>query len=134
MPLKYLSDFWRTLVMSLINCKISLFLPWAANCVIINPTNAGIFATTNTRLYVPVVTLSTRDNAKLPKQLKSGCTCTVNWNKYQSKISTQAQNLYLLYFVQVPQEWIEFLFYHSKILPTEQHKQHITSKNRNRTL
>ena len=134
MPLKYLSDFWRTLVMSLINCKISLFLPWAANCVITNPTNAGIFATTNTRLYVPVVTLSTRDNAKLPKQLKSGCTCTVNWNKYQSKISTQAQNLYLLYFVQVPQEWIEFLFHHSKILSTEQHKQHISSKNRNRTL
>ena len=134
MPLKYLSDFWRTLVRSLINCKISLFLPWAANCVITNPTNAGIFATTNTRLYVPVVTLSTRDNAKLPKQLKSGCTCTVNWNKYQSKISTQAQNLYLLYFVQVPQEWIEFLFHHSKILSTEQHKQHISSKNRNRTL
>ena len=134
MPLKYLSDFWRTLVMSLINCKISLLLPWAANCVITDSTDAGILATTNTKLYVPVVTLSTRDNAKLPKQLKSGCTCTVNWNKYQSKISTQTQNLYLLYFVQVPQEWIEFLFYHSKILPKEQHKQDIISKNRNRTL
>ena len=69
MPLKYLSDFWRTLVMSLINCKISLFLPCTANCVITNSTDAGIFATTNTKLYVPVVTLSTRDNTKLQSNL-----------------------------------------------------------------
>ena len=68
-PLKYLSNFQRTLKMSLIN----LILTWSANCVIvyINVANQGaIFEITEANLYVPVVTLSTQDNAKLLTQLK----------------------------------------------------------------
>ena len=61
-PLKYLSNYWRTLEMPLINCEISIILTWSANCVIIymNVANQGTtFVITETKLYVPVVTLST---------------------------------------------------------------------------
>ena len=74
-PLKYLSNFWRTLEMPLINCEVNLILTWSANYVIVstNVANQGAtFTITKTKLYVPVVTLSTQDNAKLLTQLKSG--------------------------------------------------------------
>ena len=77
---KYLSNFWKTLYMPLINCEINLILTWSANCVISNSAaNQGTtFATTDTKLYVPVVTLSTDDNAKLLQQLKSGFKHIIN--------------------------------------------------------
>ena len=87
-PLKYLSNFWRTLEMPLINCEVELILNWSANCVIIytNVNNqVPTFTITETNLYVPVVTLSTQDNAKLLPQLKSGFKRTISWNKYLSK-------------------------------------------------
>ena len=56
-PLKYLSNFWRTLEMPLINCEVNLILTWSSTCVITNSRSAGRFAITNTKLYVPVVTL-----------------------------------------------------------------------------
>ena len=71
-PLKYLSNFWRTLEMPLINCEVSLILTWSSTCVITNSTGAGAFEITDTKLYIPVVTLSMQDNAKLLQQLKSG--------------------------------------------------------------
>ena len=71
-PLKYLRNFWRTLEMSLINCEVNLILTWPKDCVITNSTGEGKFAITETKLYVPVVTLSTKDNEKLLQQLKSG--------------------------------------------------------------
>ena len=55
-PLKYLSNFWKTLEMSLINCEVNLILTWPKNCVITNSTGEGKFAITETKLYVPVVT------------------------------------------------------------------------------
>ena len=66
-PLKYLSNFWRTLEMPLINCEINLILTWSANCVTSNAAANQVttFAITDTKLYVPVVTFSTEDNAKL---------------------------------------------------------------------
>ena len=67
-PLKYSSNFWRTLEMSLIDCKINLILTWSANYVIIYANVANQdpeFEITETKFYVPVVTLSTDDNAKL---------------------------------------------------------------------
>ena len=70
-PLKYLSNFWRTLQMPLINCKVNSILTWSSTCVITNSTGAGTFEITYTKLYVPVVTLSTTDNCKLLQQLKS---------------------------------------------------------------
>ena len=75
--LKYLSNFWRNLEMFLINCEIKLDLNWSKNCVIV-ANNATTFFITDTKLYVPAVTLSTQDNAKLLKHLKSGFKRTVN--------------------------------------------------------
>ena len=98
-PLKYLSNFWRTLEMPLINCEVNLILTWSKDCVITNSTGAGKFKITETKLYVPVVTLSTQDNAKLLQQLKSGFKRTINWNKYQSDPKTYAQNRYLNHLV-----------------------------------
>ena len=65
LPLKYLSIFWRTLEMPLINCEVNLILTWSKDCVITNSTGTGKFEIKDTKLYVPVVTLSTQDNAKL---------------------------------------------------------------------
>ena len=64
-PLKYLSNFWRTLEMSLINCEVNLILTWLSTCVITSSTGTGTFNITDTKLYVPAVTLSTEDNSKL---------------------------------------------------------------------
>ena len=58
-PLKYLSNFWRTLEMPLINCEVNLNLTWSSTCVITNSNGAATFEITDTKLYVPVVTLST---------------------------------------------------------------------------
>ena len=93
-PLKI--NFWRTLEVRLINCEISLILTWSSTCVITNSTGAGKFEITDTKLYIPVVTLSTQDNAKLLQQFKSGFKRTIDWNKYQSNPKTYAQNRYLI--------------------------------------
>ena len=94
-PLKYLSNFWRTLEMPLINCEIELILTWSKNCVIIytdvdnqDPT----LTITVTNLYVPIVTLSTQDNAKLLPHLKSGFKRAISWKKYLAKPELLAQN------------------------------------------
>ena len=84
-PLKYLSNFWRTLEMPVINCEVNLILTWSSTCVITNSTGAGTFEITDTKLYVPVVTLSTQDNSKLLQQLKSGFKRVISWNMYLSK-------------------------------------------------
>ena len=70
-PLKYLSNFWRTLEMPLINCEVNLVLTWSKDYVIANSTGEGKFKINDAKLYVPVVTFSTQDNAKLIQQLKS---------------------------------------------------------------
>ena len=57
------------------------------------------FTITDTKLYVPVVILSTQDNAKLFQQLKSGFKRTINWNKYQSKVTLQERNQFLYYLI-----------------------------------
>ena len=91
--LKYLSNFRITLEM-----KINLILTWSITCFIIDNPIAGqerIFTITDTNLYVPIRTLSIQDNAKLLQQLKSGFKRTINWNKYELKLTVQAQNQYL---------------------------------------
>ena len=84
-PLKYLSNFWRTLEMSLINCEINPILTWSSTCVITNSTGAWTFKITDTKLYVSIVTLSTQDNSKVLQQSKSGCKRVISWDKYLSK-------------------------------------------------
>ena len=87
-PLKYLSNFWRTLERSLINCEINLEikldLNWSKNRVIVanNANQDTTFSITDTKFYVPVVTLSIEDNIKLLEQIKSGFKRKINWNKY----------------------------------------------------
>ena len=67
-------------------------MTWSTTCVITNSNGAETFAITDTKLYVPVVTLSTQENAKLLQQLKSGFKRVINWNKYLSKPELLAQN------------------------------------------
>ena len=131
----------RTLDIPLINCEINLILAWSENCVITskatrdadpdadptvaetnNPTGTK-FKITDTKLYVPVVTLSTKDDNKLLEQLKTGFKKTIRWIKYRSGMckQTKANNLnYLtdstfsranrLFILSFENEMIEFLF------------------------
>ena len=96
-PLKYLSIFWRSLNNSLIHCEVELILNWSKNCILVNMTerdagddNPAIaapieleFEMTDTKLYVPVVTLSKENDIKLLEQLKTGFKKTIKWNKYR---------------------------------------------------
>ena len=101
-PLKCLSNFWRTLEMPLINCGISLELKWSRNCIIVAATTNNQNPTcqiNDTKLYVPVVTLSTQENIKFLKQLEFGFRRTINWDKYLAKTKNQARNRYLDYLI-----------------------------------
>ena len=85
--------------MLLINCEINFILTRFEKCLISSAVGATKFKITGTKLYVPVVTLSTQDDAKLLEQLKSGFKRTINRNKYQSKVSSQIQNQYLDFLI-----------------------------------
>ena len=85
--------------MPLINCEVNLILTCSLTCVISSATRETKFKITETKLYVPVVTLSTQDNAKLFQQLKSGFKRTINRTKYQSNVKTFAQNRYLNHLI-----------------------------------
>ena len=71
-PLKYLSNFWRSLEMPLINCKVELSLKWYEKCILSNSGNAATFTITDAKLYIPIVNLKTEDNTKLSKLLSKG--------------------------------------------------------------
>ena len=91
---KILKYILNALEMPLISCETNLDLNLLENCIIV-ATNANqntAFLITDTKLYVPVVTLLTQDNVKLFEQLQSGFKRTINWNKYQPKLSTERQN------------------------------------------
>ena len=112
-PLKYLSNFWRTLEMPLINCEVNLILTWSSNCVIasvIVANQAVTFAITDTKLYVPVVTLSTQENTKFLQQSKSGFKRVINWNKYLSKPELLAQNPNLNHLVEPSFQGVNRIF------------------------
>ena len=109
-PLKYLSIFWRTLEMPLIKCEATLILSWSPTCVITNSTGEGKFKITDTKLYVPVVTSSTKDNEKLFEQLQSGFKRVINWNKYLSKPELLAQNPNLNHLVETSFQGVNRFF------------------------
>ena len=112
-PLKYLSNFWRTLEMPLINCEVNLILTWSSNCVLIATAiqnQAATFAIIDTKLYVPIVTLSTQENTKFLQQLKSGFKRVINLNKYLSKPELLAQNPNLNHFVEPSFQGVNRLF------------------------
>ena len=101
--------------MPLINCEVSLILTWSKDCFITNSTSEGKFVITEKKLYVLVVTLSTKDNEKLLQQLKSGFKKTISLNKYESGIKTFAQNRYLNYLINTSFQGVNRLF----VLPFE---------------
>ena len=109
-PLKYLSNFWRTLEIPLINCEVNLILTWSSTCVITNSDGARTFAITDTKLYVPVVTLSIQENTKFLQQLKSGFKRVINWNKYLSKPELLAQNPNLNHLIEPSFQGVNRLF------------------------
>ena len=113
--------------MTLINCEIIFILTWSANCVIIytDVANQGAtFAITEAKIYVPVVTLLTQDNAKLLQQLKSGFKIIFNWNKYLSKPELLEQNPNLNHLVETSFQRVNRLF----VLAFEDDAQRISNK------
>ena len=96
--------------MPLINCEVNLIFTWSPTCVISSATEETKFQITETKLYVPVATLSIQDNAKLLQQLKSGFKRTINWNKYESNITTFAQNRYLNHLINPSFQGVNKLF------------------------
>ena len=111
--LKYLSNFWRTLEMPLINCEVNLILTWSSTCVLIATgvqNQNATFAITDTKLYVPVVSLSTQENIKFFQQLKSRFKRVINWNKYLSKPELLAQNPNLNHLVEPSFQGVNRLF------------------------
>ena len=100
--------------MTLINCKINVILTWSEKCVLtskatrddVNPTIAAVnnptnatFKITDTKLYVAVVTLSTKDYNNFLEQLKSGFKRTIKWNKYRSEMTNQTKTNHLNYLI-----------------------------------
>ena len=103
--------------MSLINCEINLILLWSENCVLtskatreaapdanravaaIDNLSNATFQITDTKMYVPVVTLSTENEKRLLEQLRTGFKRTIKWNKYRSEMTNQTKNNNLNYLI-----------------------------------
>ena len=75
--------------MPLIDCKIHLELSWTKDCIMSSVAGATTFKTASTKLYVLIVTLSTKDSINLTKPLNKGFKRSVYWNEYKSKIETK---------------------------------------------
>ena len=93
--------------MPLINCKVELKLKWTKYCVLfaagVDNTNANpnfIFTVKDTKLYVPVVTLSARDNQKLSKLLSKRFEKSIYWNEYKTKNENKNTTIEYRYFLE----------------------------------
>ena len=98
-PLKYLSNFWRSLELPFSNCKVNFEVNWIESCILSSDGNAAKFGITDAKLHVPIVTLSTKDSVILTNQLGEGFKRSVYWNSYKTKpakIIEKGQNLYEL--------------------------------------
>ena len=84
-PLKYLSNFFRSLEMPLIICKIKLNLTWKKECVLSTDDGNAVFIINDTKLYVPVVTLSKEDNKDFIEQQNKKFQRSIYWNEYKTK-------------------------------------------------
>ena len=84
-PLKYLSNFFRSLEMLLVNCKIKLNLTWKKECVLSTDARNAVFIINDTRMYVPVVTLSKEGNKDFIEQQNKGFQRSIYWNEYKTK-------------------------------------------------
>ena len=110
--LKYLSNFWRSLEMPLINCKVELSLKSIENCIL---SSSGT-AATDTKLYVPILTLKTEDNTKLLKLLSKRFKNSFYWNKYKVidnilvQIATANKERYIRELLDSSYQGVERLF------------------------
>ena len=84
-PLKYLSNFFRSLEMPLINCKIKLNLTWKKECVLPTDDGNAVFIINDTKICVPFVTLSKEDNKDFTEQKNKGFQRSIYWNEYKTK-------------------------------------------------
>ena len=84
-PLKYLSNFFRSLEVPLINCKVKLNLTWKKECVLSTDAANTAFIINDTKLYVVVVTLSKEDNEDFIEQQNKGVKRSIYWNEYKTK-------------------------------------------------
>ena len=84
-PLKYLSNFFRSLEMPLINCKIKLNLTWKKEFALSTDNGNAVFITNDTKMYVPAVTLSKEDNKDFIEQKNKGFQRSIYWNEYKTK-------------------------------------------------
>ena len=108
--LKYLNNFLKSLKMFLINCEINLIITWYTGGDIGSTTRKTKFAVTDIKLYVSVLVLSIQDKANLSQELKSGFKRAINWNKYQSKVSSKGQNQYLDFLIDSVFQGVNRLF------------------------
>ena len=81
-PLTYLSNFWRSIKIPLINCKVHLELNSIEDCILSSAGGSAKFEITDPKLHVRIVTLSTKDSVNLTKQLREGFKRSVYWNNY----------------------------------------------------
>ena len=88
-PLKYLSNFFRSLEMPLINCKTKLNLSWKKKCVLSTADDDAVFIINDTKLYVPVVTLLKEDDKDFIEQQDKGFQTSIYWNEYKTKEETE---------------------------------------------
>ena len=97
--------------MPLINCKVELSLKWYENCILSSAGTAATFTITDTKLYVPVVTLKTEDNTKLSKVLSEGFKRSVYWNKYKViPNKTYNRNNYIRELLDASYQGVKILF------------------------
>ena len=110
-PLKYLSNFWRSLEIPLINFKVEISLSWIENCILTSLAGNSTFTITDAKLYVPVVTLLIEDNAKLTKLLSDGFKRSVYWKKYKViRNKTYNQNDYIRELLDASYQAVKRLF------------------------
>ena len=118
-PLKYLSNFWRSLELPLIFCDVELELRWKKNCILVDNIvgnavdvniTGGEFIIENAKLYVPAITLENNDNVKFLDNLKSGFKREVEWNEYESKDVNIAPGNYINHLVNPSFQGVNRLF------------------------
>ena len=84
-PLKSLSNFFKSLEIPLINCKIKLNLTWKKECILSNNDGNAAFIINDTKMHIPLVTLSKEDNKDFIEQQNKGFQRSIYWNEYKTK-------------------------------------------------
>ena len=114
-PLKYLSNFFRSLGIPLINCKIKLNLTWKKECVLSNQAWDAVFIINDTKMYVQVVTLSKEGNKDFIEQQNKGFQRSIYWNEYKTKEQTENADANFPKYISLDpsfKELIDYLLWH----------------------